>query len=233
MTGYYFDAEYCEVASLRDGDKVHLRLIRPTDKDLLQAGFQRMSPQSRYRRFLAAKVRLTAAELRYLTELDHVDHLAIAAEHLADPDRLEGVGVARFVRYQSGGDVAEAAVAVIDDFQGRGLGSLLLQRLIAAARERGIIKLRFEVLSQNRPMHELLNGLARDATCIAHDGGVAVIDFDLPDLDPGHSPEHPPRDSSLYRLFSMAATGAVDLRAMVPGLSDKIPSGTASPERKN
>ena len=75
----HFDANYLETAELRDGTVVHLRLVRAEDKQLLRDGFDRLSADSRYRRFFTPKTHLTDDELRYLTELDGESHLAIGA----------------------------------------------------------------------------------------------------------------------------------------------------------
>ena len=85
---YRFDDSYDEAVTLSDGQRVHLRLMQPSDKELLLAGFERLSPDSRYARFMAPKARLTEGELRYLTEVDGVDHFAMGAirRHLMSPD---------------------------------------------------------------------------------------------------------------------------------------------------
>lgn len=209
MPGYHFDGGYCEVAVLRDGQKVHVRLIRPSDKDLLCKAFARLSPGARYMRFFAPKVRLSGSELRYLTEMDQVNHFAIGAERIGHDDDLELVGVARFVKYGDLPDTAEAAITVLDEIQGKGLGSLLLQRLVSAARERGIDRLRFEVLCSNQPMQEFLHHLAPSARVVRREGMTMTLDLDLPELAPSHPVHEPPRQSPLYKLFTMAATGAV------------------------
>ena len=117
-------------AVLRDGTRVRIRPIVPEDKALLVAGFERLSPESRYRRFMAQVDRLTDEQLVYLTEIDYHDHYALMA---LDLDHGPGIGVARYVRLRGEPEVAEAAVTVIDDYQGRGLGHLLLQAIGAAA----------------------------------------------------------------------------------------------------
>ena len=101
------------------------------DRQLLLRGFERLSPESRYRRFLAAMPELSEEMVRYLTEIDHHDHEAIAA---LDARTGEGIGVARYVRDPQRRDAAEVAVTVIDDWQGKGVGTLLLEALGARAR---------------------------------------------------------------------------------------------------
>ncbi|HTJ41148.1 MAG TPA: GNAT family N-acetyltransferase, partial [Kofleriaceae bacterium] len=130
-----------------------LRLVRPADKELLARGFARLSPHSRYLRFFTPKSALTDDELRYLTECDHLRHLAIGA---TTADEHDGLGVARFIALDGEPGVADAAIAVIDDMHGKGLGSLLFERLVAAARERGITRVRCDVLGSNTAMQEFL-----------------------------------------------------------------------------
>jgi nucleotide-binding universal stress UspA family protein/RimJ/RimL family protein N-acetyltransferase len=129
---------------LRDGSRVQIRPIGPGDRDALEAAFERLSPESRYLRFFGPVPRLTEAQLRYLTDVDHHDHEALVA---IDPDTGDGVGVARFVRTDDG--VAEPAVAVIDDWQGRGVGGELLEQLAERAREEDVSMFAAPVLAHN------------------------------------------------------------------------------------
>lgn len=119
--------------TLCDGSTVTVRQIRPDDKAVLSAGFKRLSAESRYRRFLTPMPKLNKSALAYLTEVNHHDHEAL----LALDAHGNGVGVARYVR-RDASDAAEAAVAVIDDWQGRGVGTLLLELLADRAREEGV-----------------------------------------------------------------------------------------------
>src|SRR5687768_11845215 len=113
--------------------RVVIRPLEPTDRELLAAGFERLSPESRYRRFFAAIPRLTERQLDYLTQVDQQDHVALVAVDDAAGDMI---GVARFVRTAPG--VAEPAVVVADDWHGRGVASALLDRLVERAQEEGI-----------------------------------------------------------------------------------------------
>jgi GNAT superfamily N-acetyltransferase len=131
---------------LRDGSRVRLRAGRSSDRELLERGFERLSPESRYRRFLAPMPELNEAMAHYLTEIDHHNHEAIIA---LDEETGEGVGVARYVRDAHRDDVAEVAVTVIDEWQGRGLGTLLLEVLSARAREEGITSFTALMLATN------------------------------------------------------------------------------------
>ncbi|HTE53454.1 MAG TPA: hypothetical protein VK698_21515, partial [Kofleriaceae bacterium] len=106
MPSLSFDQAYAEDRVLEDGTVVHLRLIQPDDKALMLDAWERLSPESRYRRFFSAKTALTPDELRYLTELDHVSHLAIGASCERD-GRTVALGVARFIRLVDRPEVAD------------------------------------------------------------------------------------------------------------------------------
>jgi GNAT superfamily N-acetyltransferase len=146
-----------EEVELADGTRVQLRAIRHEDKGRLRQIFDGLSARSRYFRFFISRGPFSEAELRYLTEIDGVDHVAILAQRGAD-----SVGVARFVREAPDPTVAEPALAVIDDLHRRGLGRILLDRLAAAARERGVQRFRGVVLRDNRPMLRLLRELGAE-----------------------------------------------------------------------
>jgi GNAT superfamily N-acetyltransferase len=193
-------------------------LIRPDDKERLRAGFAKLSPASRYLRFFVAKPSLSESELRYLTETDGVAHVAIGASRIdddAEGGEGDGLGVARFIRAADDPTIAEAAIAVLDDVQGRGLGSLLFMRLVAAAAERGIARFRCDVLAENAAMVEMIEGLAPERT-VAMDAGVLTIEFALPAVEPrDDTPEDPPqgaRTSPMFRFFRLIAEGAAQWR---------------------
>jgi RimJ/RimL family protein N-acetyltransferase len=208
MSPYHFDERYDERVSLDDGTPVHLRLIGPEDKALLLDGFARLSPASRYRRFFAAKRELSAQELRYFTEFDGQNHLAIGAVRLRTDGSEEGLGVARFVRLPGEPKVAEAAVVVVDDYQNRGLGHLLLLRLVAAARERGVERFRATTLADNPAARALMTDLGAEASSSTEDDTLAV-DVALPDAPP--SAGEMPHASPLYRLFQAVARGIAEV----------------------
>jgi hypothetical protein len=104
---------------LRDGSRVRLRQGQSSDTQLLLRGFERLSSKSRYQRFLAAMPELSEASVRYLTDIDHHDHEAIAA---LDGETGEGIGVARYVRDPQRRDAAEVAVTVLDHWQKKASG---------------------------------------------------------------------------------------------------------------
>ena len=152
-----------------------MRPIRPQDSQGLLEGFQRLSPESRYRRFLAPKAKLGRAQLKYLTEVDHHDHEALLA---FDPETRNGLGVAPFVRSREDPAVAEVAIAVADDWQGRGLGTAL-RDLAARAREEGIRRFSASVLAENSAVIEMVFKLGDAQVTSRHDGLVELL-LDLP-----------------------------------------------------
>jgi acyl-CoA synthetase (NDP forming)/GNAT superfamily N-acetyltransferase len=129
-----------------DGGTVHLRPIRPDDADGLVGLMERSSEQTRYFRFFGPMKRLSERDLHRFTHVDHVDRVAFV---LLLGDQLIAVG--RYDRLPGTQD-AEVAFLVEDAHQGRGLGSVLLEHLAAAARERGIERFVAEVLAQNNRM---------------------------------------------------------------------------------
>lgn len=145
--------------SLRDGAQVLIRPIRSTDAPLLAEGFDRLSATSRWFRFLAAKQVLTAAELRYFTEIDHHDHEALVAVSAADG---RAVGVARYIRCADDRRGADLAVTVIDDWHRRGVATHLLTRLSERAVGVGVDHYTVLVATDNLPVFGLLHSLGLD-----------------------------------------------------------------------
>ena len=175
------------VTGLRDGSRVAIRAIAPADKQRLVDGFEKLSERSRYRRFLAPVPRLSEAMLRYLTDVDHDGHEALVAIAVDEPGE-PGLGVARYIRIPGEPEVAEAAVTVIDEAQGNGLGTLLLVLLAQLAIRRGIRRFRAYVLEENTPMRDLLRSLGAEAE---HDSpGLLRMDTPLPE-DPETVPAGP------------------------------------------
>ncbi|MGH7917400.1 MAG: GNAT family N-acetyltransferase, partial [Candidatus Binataceae bacterium] len=138
---------------LRDGGSIHIRAIRPEDSALLLEHFSNLSQQSVYYRFFGIKRSLTEAELARLTQLDFKQHVAIVAT-LREDGRERFIGVGRYVR---GADPAraEVAFAVLDQHQGRGIGTILLEHLGRLARAAGITEFEADVLGENNRMLEV------------------------------------------------------------------------------
>jgi RimJ/RimL family protein N-acetyltransferase len=175
--------------------RVEIRPIEPADKEALASGFDRLSERSRYRRFLSPRGPLTDSELRYFTEVDHHDHEALVA---VVPETGEGVGVARFIRSSEEPHVAELAVAVADDWQGQGVGSLLTAELAKRAREEGVTCFTALALAENDAMLGLLQELGKVRTGPTRLGTVELA-VDLPDEGLSH----------LRRLLRAVARGDI------------------------
>jgi RimJ/RimL family protein N-acetyltransferase len=130
-----------------------LRRIEAEDKDGLVAGLGRLSDRSVYQRFLSPKPRLTASELKYLTEVDFRDHYALVAVLARAPEVIVGVG--RWVRDPAAPTHAEIAIVIADDLQGRGVGTALGDALAEAARARGVQSFTASMLPENVAAHRL------------------------------------------------------------------------------
>jgi len=149
------------LVTLRSGDVVRIRPIRPDDAPALARAYANLGEQSRYRRFFTAMPALPDAILKAAVEVDHTDHEALVAEPLLS---AEIVGECRFIRLPDQPDTAEVGVTVVDAWQGRGLGSALLARLGERALEAGVEYFTAEVLAENRTMLALLPSLGHVET---------------------------------------------------------------------
>ncbi len=167
-------------ARLSDGTPVILRPVHAGDARLLADGFGRLSPQSIRARFLAPVARLGTAQLRSLVDVDQENRIAWGALHGEVPDL--GLGVARCARVTGEPNVAEVAVTVVDEYQGRGLGSLLFTLLAATARGTGIERFRAYVLPDNTPVRHAADRYGASASLEAP--GLLRYELSLDDLPP-------------------------------------------------
>ncbi len=207
----HFHPDYREEITLEDGTPVVLRQVRVGDRDLIKKGFERLSPESRYLRFFTGKNSLSNKELAYLSAVDGMDHFALGVIRMGEDGTAEGLGVGRFIRLEPGGDIAEPAITVLDECQGKGLGTLLLHRLCAAARERGVKRFYTEFLSNNERIRHMLNQIAPAAT-IREEGGVVYAEFPVPATAPDEHPSEVDRESILHQLLSSHAAGDLLIR---------------------
>lgn len=169
------------VVDLAHGVRVRLRRAEPGDRDALRAGFVHLSDDSRYRRFFTAVPKLSGVMLNQLTDLDD-RRVAVAA---FDPDRPSevgtddgyGVGVGRLIVTGDDPLVAEFALAVIDDYQGNGLGRTLMHCLVAVAAAMGLQRVKGFVLRSNTPMIALMGTLGAAATTDEVEPGVVAYEF--------------------------------------------------------
>ncbi len=150
------DALTGDVLALADGTRFALRTVGAADGDRLAALFARLSPQSRQRRFMSPKRELTSRELTFLTDIDHAQHEAVAA---IDPRDGSIVGVARYVRHSNRESAADLAVAVADELHNRGIGTVLVNRIVERARTNGFALLTATTSWENRSARALLRRL--------------------------------------------------------------------------
>ena len=187
---------------LSDGKRVVLRPIRPTDADELRAGFGRLSERSRFLRFFTPMAELSDDWTRRLTQLDHRTHRAWVAydpDAAAPPPGL-GVGVGRLVQLEGRPEAAEAAVAVTDDYQRRGIGRLLLRIVAGTAVASGYDVLVTEVLRENASMLSLLREFGEPITVVG-DGATVHIEVRL-----DSATDDEVVAGALYDLLRLAAT---------------------------
>ena len=142
-------AEYSAVELMRDGRRVEIRALRPDDRAELLAAIGRASTQSLFRRFFAAKRGFTDQEIEFFLHVDFINHVALVAV-MEEDGRPAIVGGGRYIALQPG--KAEVAFAVIDRYQGQGIGTALMRRLAEIARAAGLRELIAEILPENIPM---------------------------------------------------------------------------------
>ena len=181
---------------------------------------------------MTPKSDITDRELRYFSEVDGFDHFAICALRTKLVARDEGVGTGRFVRLPGLPDTAEPAVTILDEFQGKGLGTIFLERLLEAAWERDIRWFRFELLADNLAMKRLLQSLSPDAEFQSEGAGCLVATFPVP--EPDVTPTEPGilKRSTLFRVFGQVARADFTYRprATFPPPPPPVSAADAPPE---
>ncbi len=165
-----------EDVTLKDGSQVRISRITPSDAPLIAAGFERLSAESRRLRFLTSKPTLSRSELKYLTEVDGHRHEALGA---IDPATGQGIAVARFVRDEDDPSRAEVAVTVTDDWQRRGLGTVLLERLANRARREGIKRFTALMAGDNPATASFLEGTGGTVSIVEVGGGTLEYEVEL------------------------------------------------------
>jgi RimJ/RimL family protein N-acetyltransferase len=170
-----------DIHALTDGRVVVIRPIRSDDVARLQTAHGRLSPVSRYRRFMTAKPYLSAADAAYLSIVDGRDHYALVATFADSPEAEEAIiAVARFVRVPDDPAVAEFAIVVGDDWQGDGLGGELMGRLVDAAVSRGVRRFEATMFADNVAIHRLSERFAAGPLRRVRSGNTLEVEFDLP-----------------------------------------------------
>lgn len=219
QTGY--PASWEADVVLRDGGAAHLRPIRPEDADAVQAFHEAQSEESVYLRFFAPLRKIPQRELEHFTNVDYRDRVAFV---VTVGGRIIGIG-----RYdRTGEDTAEVAFNVSDAHQGRGLGSVLLEHLAAAARERGMREFSAEVLPQNSAM---LGVFVQAGYEVARrfDDGVVDVRFDLDPTEKSRAV----MAAREHRAESLSVRGLLHPRSVVVIGASRNPKSTGNLILKN
>ena len=166
-----YAATYSASEVLRDGRRIEIRALRRNDRADMLAAVARLSAQSSYRRFHGAKRGFSESEKTFFMDVDFVGHVALVATlNEAGPGAI--VGGARYVVVQPG--IAEVAFAVIDEFQGKGIGSLLMRHLTRVARNAGLKEFTAEVLPGNAEMLKVFGKSGLKSSTKREAGSVSV-----------------------------------------------------------
>lgn len=142
-------AHYSAVEQLSDGRQIEIRALKPEDEADLLASVERTSAQSLYRRFFAARRNFSEKEIAFFLNVDFSNHVALVAVS-EESGRTKIVGGARYIVVSDGS--AEMAFVVIDEYQGKGIGTLLMRHLVVIARDAGLKELIAGVLPDNTSM---------------------------------------------------------------------------------
>jgi GNAT superfamily N-acetyltransferase len=207
------------IHELTDETRVLVRPLQHSDRHELAIGYEHLSAEARRLRFFTAPSRLSDADLEYLTNLDYRDHFAWAAFAIDEPGQ-PGIAVARYIRDPSHPNHAEVAVTVLDDYQHRGLGTLLLEMLADQARRNGITTFVSHILWDNREVLETM--AAAGARIEPEEPGVARVAIEIP------APESPTL-VSLIRA-ALRAFGRVTREVLQSGTEPTPEADEVQPE---
>ena len=162
-------------ARLKDGTLALVWPLHPEDREALRTGYEKLSEDARYHRFLTTVPRLNDTLLRHLVDdVDGVDHIALALVVIGEDHVGEPVGVARVIRYPEDPTAADVAVTVLDEWQGRGAASALLAELMRQ-RPAGVTRLLTTVTSDNTASLAMLRRLGPTTTSAAGANRVDVV----------------------------------------------------------
>lgn len=164
------------IVALRDGSNALIRPIGPWDRERLNEGFLSASEESIFLRFLSPMPRLSNSQLEYLTAVDHVRHEALIA---VDPETGRSFGTARYIRSEEDPGVAEFAIGVGDRWMRIGLGTALLEALVARAREAGVVRFTGTIHSENLAIRRLVKRVLGSYETGLAGGGALELTVDL------------------------------------------------------
>jgi ribosomal protein S18 acetylase RimI-like enzyme len=175
VSGAAEPSSYAAVETLRDARTVAIRALKPDDREDLSAAVKRTSAQSLFRRFFGPKRGFTEQEIAYYLNVDFVTHVALVAV-VDEAGRAAIVGGGRYIVLQPGR--AEVAFAVVDQYQGLGIGAALFRHLAVMGRRAGLQEFVAEVLPDNEPMLRMFKRSGLQAA-VRHDAGVVHVSLSL------------------------------------------------------
>jgi RimJ/RimL family protein N-acetyltransferase len=146
---------YLLKTDLKNGVHVYIRFLKPQDKDWIKAGYEELSFRTQYLRFISPPRSLSDKDLKYLTEIDNKEHVALVAFTRKKSLKIP-LGVARYIKTSDNQDSAEFAITVTDSFQNQGLGTILFNLIVKHAGKNNISNLTGYVLSENYAMLKIL-----------------------------------------------------------------------------
>ena len=165
---------------LPDGTEIVIRPLHPEDRALITEGFKLLGPDSRYQRYFTHKQSLGDDDLRFLDEPQGGQQRAVGMAAWDDEGHERPVGIARYVRLAPGSDVAEAAITIVDNMHGKGLGKLLMRKLCEAAYRDGVRTFRARVLSDNIAAIRLMRWVDPGMRVLGYEPGAEELEIRLP-----------------------------------------------------
>jgi RimJ/RimL family protein N-acetyltransferase len=206
-----FDEDYCEDITLPDGGVMRLRLVRPEDREGILRAFASLSSETRVQRWFFPKMGLSEDEMAVLLSPPDNDHGAISAVELdAEGNEKSGIGMARFVRSKDSPDAAEIAITIVDDWQGLGIGRILLHRLLAMVSERGIPFVDGRLQAENRRMRHLLEPYVPEGGFTREDSTL-IFRFPAPPAGSPLMAQLARNAAAVIGMFKRMAEGAIVL----------------------
>jgi len=204
-----FDENYREDITLPDGGVMRLRLARAEDREGIIAAFNQLSAETRVQRWFYPKMRLTEEEIDALVSPADNDHGAIAAIAVdADGNEQSGIGMARYARSDESANAGEIAITIVDDWQGLGIGRILLHRLLAMMSERRIRYADGRLQAENRRMRHLLEPyVPRDG--FVREDSTLLFRFPVPEPDDPLMVQLARNAAAVVRMFKSMAEGAI------------------------
>lgn len=208
-TSRLFDENYSEAITLPDGGVMRLRLVQPRDRDGILQAFDGLSAETRVQRWFYPKMRLSEAELEALVSPADDSHGAISAVALdTDGNEVEAIGMARYAPSSEAADSREIAITIVDEWQGLGIGRILLHRLLAMMSERGIGYAEGRLQADNRRMRHLLEPYVPAGGFVREDS-ILLFRFPVPAADDPLMAQLARNAAAVARMFKCMAEGAI------------------------